>query len=121
MLFCGQLRFGKSSDLPTVKTAVVHGLAHGDRDCRLGGKGERLSSRPRPNDGRRPCHPRTREGNPISGSGEKLAKKKSYAELTCDAHWKLRVFTLEVTSNGGTRRDSDDYVHKRSAEKRSSC
>src|SRR5204863_6768368 len=65
--------------------------------------------------------PRTREGNPISGSGEKLAKKKSYPELTCDAHWKLRVFTLEVTSNGGTRRDSDDYVHKRSAEKRSSC
>src|SRR5690348_2376938 len=38
-----------------------------------------------------------------------------------DVDWKLRVFTLEVTSNGGRTRDANDYILKRSAEERSNC
>src|SRR5262249_52086172 len=38
-----------------------------------------------------------------------------------DADWKLQVFTLEVTSDGGRTRDANDYVLKRSAEERSHC
>src|SRR4029453_7550623 len=38
-----------------------------------------------------------------------------------DAGWKLRVFTLEVTSDGGRTRDANDYILKRSAEERSNC
>jgi hypothetical protein len=41
--------------------------------------------------------------------------------LRVDPDWKLRVFTLEVTSDGGRTRDANDYILKRSAEERSHC
>ena len=43
------------------------------------------------------------------------------AAIRHDADWKLRVFKLEVTSDGGRIRDSNDYIFKRSAEERSNC
>src|SRR4029079_381843 len=43
------------------------------------------------------------------------------AAIRRDADWKLRVFKLEVTSDGGRIRDANDYILKRSAEERSNC
>src|SRR3954447_6764992 len=54
---------------------------------------------------------------------EEANKSSSRAEraISRDADWKMQVFTLEVTSDGGRTGAPNDYILKRSAEEHSNC
>jgi len=73
----------------------------------------------------------TLERAKLPGPGKKVTYRAGTSGADCrllqtaairrDADWKLRVFKLEVTSDGGRIRDANDYILKRSAEERSNC
>ncbi len=62
-----------------------------------------------------------REWNTAKQSAALAAYKLAHLWLVLDVPWKCAVFTLEVTSDGGRTRDTNDYIFKRSAEECSGC
>src|SRR6476660_5320025 len=128
----GPMGFGKSSHLYTAKILRLSmDLPIVIEIVGLRREGQRIPACARWDDGRRFGHARESQGDSLPGPGKKVTYRAGTSGAYCrllqtaairrDADWKLRVFKLEVTSDGGRTRDANDYILKRSAEERSNC